>query len=129
MSHAGYSRSFKTCDVTTEATSFGIHISHINTRRGTRNFIDTAAACRVSAAHVRVYVRNSVFCLQVTEIKMDEDPLKSASSTSCCTTALSTRETVSALDEETQIIVESTAESSESSCPEENSSPRFDNLF
>jgi hypothetical protein len=63
---------------------------------------------------------------------MEEDPLTSASvsvTPSRSSTALSTRESVSAVDEERQIIVESVAESSESSCLEEKSSPRFVSIY
>ncbi|XP_028410313.1 protein dispatched homolog 1-like [Dendronephthya gigantea] len=55
---------------------------------------------------------------------MDEDPLKRASSTACCTTGLSARETVPE-EEERQIIVESMDETSEPSCPEKKSPSRY----
>lgn len=59
---------------------------------------------------------------------MAEDPLKRASSTACCTTGLSGKETLP-IDEERQIFVDAMAETSESSCPEEKSPPRFEIYF
>ena len=60
---------------------------------------------------------------------MNEELLNSASSTPSSTVALSMSETVPEADER-QIIVESTADSSESSCTEEKPSPaRFENTL
>ena len=60
---------------------------------------------------------------------MNEDFLNSASSTPSSTVALSMSEAVPKADER-QIIVESTADSSESSCTEEKPSPaRFENTL
>lgn len=60
---------------------------------------------------------------------MSEELLNSASAAPSSTVALSMSETVPAVDER-HIIVESMADSSESSCTEENSSPaRFEFYF